>query len=461
MSHSRSLVPALGATALLSALVPRVAAEPLSSRGIAAIPVSAVAQTQDQSEMPAELFVRSRQITPPASLALQGHAEEARYGIAMPWGEPRFESFRAAYLSEGGRSWLEAIRKRAEAFLPYIMERIRFYNLPEELAFLPVIESEFSPKAVSRSGATGLWQFMKNSIGGYNIHIDDWVDERRDFMKSTDAALRKLADNYAYFGDWHLALAAYNAGLGAISRAIKKAGGGSVDYWLLRERGLLSKETSNYVPKFLAAASILRYPARHGLSIAWPSPTEWAALETARPVDLVLLAQETGIPLELLKTANAELRYTVTPPYAGYKLKVPADQAAATRALLDDPARKLVRYYLHKVRSGDTLSALARHYGTPLALITQANPGLRPDLLKIGQVIVIPALKDIGPPPSPPKPESAGLSFNGTYVVKKGDTLWSIALRHEVQPEVLAEINGLGLDSVIREGMSLRVPILE
>ncbi len=418
-------------------------------------------------EMAPESFARSLDLPAPGGVPeapLQGHAEEARYGIDMPWGEERFESFRSAYLSEGGRKWLEAVTLRAKPYLPYIAERIRFYGLPEELAFLPVIESEYSSKAVSRSGAAGLWQFMKNSIGGYGIRVDDWVDERRDFMKSTDAALRKLADNYAYFGDWPLALAAYNAGLGAVSRAVKKAASAETpapDYWELRRRGLLSKETAGYVPKFLAAASILRYPARHGLSVSWEEPEAWEALELAKPVDLVLLSEAASIPLDLLKAANAELRYTVTPPYAGHKVKVPAGRAEAIRAVLDDPARKLVRYHLHKVRSGDTLSALSRHYGTPVAMILQANPGLRADLLRIGQVLVVPALKEAGPPPAPPRPDGAGIDFSGTYVVRKGDSLWAIALRHEVQPEVLAERNGLTLESVIREGMSLRVPILE
>lgn len=463
MRPARRLFPIALLSAALSA-----AAAPAFAGSSAARPAG--------REMPPESFSRSLALPPPgspegspssggpAAAPLQGHAEEERYGIEMPWGEEKFESFRSAYLSEGGKKWLEAVLKRARPYLPYVAERIRFYGLPEELAFLPVIESEYSSKAVSRSGAAGLWQFMRNSIGGYGIRVDDWVDERRDFMKSSDAALRKLADNYAYFGDWPLALAAYNAGLGAVSRAVKKAaaaGAPSPDYWELRRRGLLSKETAAYVPKFLAAASVLRYPARNGLSVSWEEPAAWEALETAKPVDLVLLSEAASIPLDLLKAANAELRYTVTPPYAGHRLKVPADRAEAVRAILDDPARKLVRYYLHKVRSGDTLSALSRHYGTPVAMIAQSNPGLRADLLRIGQVLVVPALKEAGPPPAPPKPEGGGIDFSGSYVVRKGDSLWAIALRHEVQPEVLAERNGLTLESVIREGMSLRVPILE
>ena len=129
-----------------------------------------------------------------AGAPLQSHAANASYGMPMPWGEEHFEAIRKEYQSPDGRKWLAAIMDRAKPFLPYIEERIRYYGLPDELAFLPVIESEFSPRDVSRSGAAGLWQFMRNSIGGYGMKIDDWVDERRDFMKSTDGAMRKLAD---------------------------------------------------------------------------------------------------------------------------------------------------------------------------------------------------------------------------------------------------------------------------
>jgi membrane-bound lytic murein transglycosylase D len=393
---------------------------------------------------------------------LRGHASEPLYGIPMPWGEEHFEAIRAAYLTSGGKQWLDAIMARAKPFLPYIQERIRYYGLPDELAFLPVIESEFSPRNVSKSGAAGLWQFMRNSIGGYGMRIDDWVDERRDFMKSTDGALRKLAYNYETFRDWNLALAAYNCGDGALSRAIaaaKKAGVEAPDYWDLRKRGFLKGETAGYVPKFLAIASILRYPGRNGLAQSWEESASWATVAPGRSVDLGLLAEQAGLPLAVLREANPELHYGVTPPGAGYVLKVPAASADAVRAVVEDPARKLVRFYLHTVRSGDTLSGIARRYGTPMPAIALSNPGLKPDSIRLGQVIVVPALKDA---PLPEKDEDAGQApaFASSYVVVKGDTLWSLSLRYDVKPELLAERNSLSLASVLREGMALRVPIL-
>jgi membrane-bound lytic murein transglycosylase D len=394
---------------------------------------------------------------------LQSHASEALYGIPMPWGEEHFEAIRAAYLTSDGRKWLDAIMARAKPFLPYIEERIRYYGLPDELAFLPVIESEYSPRNVSKSGAAGLWQFMRNSIGGYGMRIDDWVDERRDFMKSTDGALRKLADNYETFRDWNLALAAYNCGDGALAHAIakaKKAGVDEPDYWALRERGFLKGETAGYIPKFLAIASILRYPGRNGLSQSWEEPADWAAVAPGRPVDLKLLSEQSGVPLDVLRDANPELRYGVTPPGPSYALKVPAASAEAVRAVVDDPARKLVRFYLHTVRSGDTLSGIARRYGTPMPSIALSNPGLKPDSIRLGQVIVVPALMD-APPPEKEDPAGEAPAFASSYVVAKGDTLWSLSLRYDVKPELLAERNSLSLTSVLREGMALRVPILK
>jgi membrane-bound lytic murein transglycosylase D len=150
----------------------------------------------------------------------------------------------------------------------------------------------------------------------------------------------------------------------------------------------------------------------------------------------------------------------VTPPGAAYALKVPAAAEAAVRAVVEDRSRALVRYYLHTVRSGDTVSGIARRYGAPIPAIVDSNPGLTPDRIRLGQVIVVPALKD-APPPESEAALGQVPDFASSYLVAKGDTLWSISLRYEVQPELLAERNGLSLTSVIREGMTLRVPILK
>ncbi len=385
------------------------------------------------------------------------HAGPERHALALPRGDAQFERFVAAYRSKGGKAWLEAVYERSRPFASYIHERIRYYGLPEELFFLPFIESEYSTKAVSKSGAMGLWQFMRNSVGGYGMRIDDWVDERRDFMKSTDGALRKLRDNYDRFGDWNLALAAYNCGAGAMDRAIKA--GGSRDYWELRAAGKLPKETASYVPKFLAVVAVAMHGGRNGLAASWTPSVDWVRVSIGRPVDIGMLAAAAGVSAETLRLGNPELRYGVTPPDGAYALKVPASSAAAVSLALESRER-LMNVYLHTVGSGDTVSALAKHYAVPVSMISRMNPGLDPDRIRIGQRLAIPAFKDAAPYKAE-RDTGETLSFTGRHAVAKGDTLWSISLRYGVQPEVLAERNGLRLESVLREGTSLLVPIVE
>jgi membrane-bound lytic murein transglycosylase D len=175
-------------------------------------------------------------------------------------------------------------------------------------------------------------------------------------------------------------------------------------------------------------------------------------------VDVGLLAKEIGLEPAILKAANPALHYSITPPDAVYALRVPTEHEEAVRGIIDDKTRLLVNYYLYKVKSGDTLYALALHYGISVEMILQSNPGVRASALKIGTKLVIPALKEVAAYSG--KRDSANRAFDGTYTVKQGDTLWSIALAHNVQVETLAERNGLEVQSVLRLGKTLRVPIL-
>jgi len=382
-----------------------------------------------------------------------------QYDIPMPWGHEQFEELRASYMTSGGRKWLNAVMERALPYLAYVEEKIEEYGLPKELVYLPVIESEYSPYAVSRSGATGIWQFMRNSISGYGITISDWKDERKDFMKSTDAALQKLRDNYKVLGDWLLAIAAYNAGLGAVSRAVKSSTGESIDFWHLYDSKKLAREPLSYVPKFLAVASILRYPELHGLTDGWGEPRDWEALETNRQVDLQVLSERTGIPLEVLKQGNAELRYHVTPPTSTHMVKVPAESAEAARTVLSDTSTPLFKYDIYKVKSGDTLGVIAQRYHTPLDIIMQANPGIKADKIRIGQTLIIPHLgNETSASAAAGKADDAGREFSASYTIKKGDTLWEISLKFNVQPDELARQNGIGMNAVLRIGAKLKVP---
>lgn len=377
-------------------------------------------------------------------------------GLDVPDNE-RIRKFRAQYTTPEGLKYLSKVMQRSVDYRAYIRSEIDRLALPEFLLYLPVVESGFSSTAVSRSGATGVWQFMRNSIGGFGIRINEWMDERRDPWIATSAALRKLNDNYRELGDWYLALAAYNCGLGATKTAIKKAG--RADYWYLSEKGYFKTETVLYVPKLLAIAEILSRSGEYGID--WGEErahNAFSTLEVRRPVDLGMLAKECALDSALLRNVNPSLNYGITPPETAYALRVPAESSELVSGILADKTRLLLEFYMYTIKSGDTLYALALHYGITVDMILQYNPGTKANTLKIGKKMVIPALKEVGSYQG--KKDSDTLDFSGSYLVKQGDTLWSIALAYEIQVETLAEKNNLDVNSVLKLGKELRVPIL-
>jgi membrane-bound lytic murein transglycosylase D len=325
------------------------------------------------------------------------------------------------YSSKAGLAYLAGAMERGGPYLAFIRRELEARNMPPELVYLPVIESGFQPTAVSRSGAAGLWQFMRNSIGGYGISITDYMDERMDFWKSTQGALKKLEDNYRQLGDWPLALAAYNAGLGAVTRLVKQTG--IRDYWTLAEKRLLKTETIHYVPKLLAVSHILSNPRRYGLSPPWPDDPRWTRIRVDRPVDLELLAEYAGVDGELLKRGNSELRHGITPPFGEHQIKAPQADAPAVLAALENSELPLIRYHIHTVAYGDTLSALSLRYRVGMEHILGANPGMEAQLLQIGQKLRIPALagnQSPPPPPPPPPPPVPSQSPSATNSILTG-----------------------------------------
>jgi len=317
--------------------------------------------------------------------------------MALPAATHRYIDRQLAYFrGDVGRAWLLRTLDRARPYRDWIRQRIDERGLPPELFWLVAVESGFNPGSTSHTGAAGLWQFMKNSIDGYGMRINPYVDERRDFWKSTEGALRKLTDNYRVLGDWYLALAAYNAGLGRIQGIVKRTK--ERDYWKLLDAGRLPRETASYVPQLIALAQLAAHWDENGLPADWDPSPEWDRVQVDRMVDVRLLAAAAGVPPDELRDINRELIYHLTPVLPqGYYLKVKAPWAEPLRAALSDPSLKLVKYYLYTVQKGDTLSEIAQWYGVSQAMIERDNPGLKPSLLSIGQRIVIAAVRDIGP----------------------------------------------------------------
>jgi membrane-bound lytic murein transglycosylase D len=411
------------------------------------------------AQVDSERPLRTVQLDSPFSEPSQRHSTysiQAANSLLTPdvLEQPQFLKFINQYTSSSGITYMNSVMDRASLYLPFIREEVKKRNLPPELAYLPVIESGFMITARSKSGAVGLWQFMLNSISPFDIKVNDFIDERRDFQKSTRGALQKLEDNYKTFGNWELALAAYNCGLGAMNRAVKKTK--IQDYWELSRRKELRNETIDYVPKFLAAAYVLSNPRRFGID-CWQETHEWTSIPLKRQVSLDTLADESGADRELLRRLNAELLHGISPSDKNFRLKIPASHLERINAVLEREDLALIRYHYHVVSHGDTLWSMSRHYGASLDLIEQHNPGITNRYLKIGETIIIPAFKDIAPPARP----VSNTRYDAKYVVQKGDTLWSLARMYGVDPQDLAQANNMTLNQILREGITLKVPILE
>lgn len=367
------------------------------------------------------------------------------------------ELFIEKYSSVEKLAYLQRALDRAAYFRRHISRAIEEKKLPAELLYLPLVESAYRIDAVSPSGATGLWQFMLNSIEPYDITVDQWRDDRRDFWRATEAALEKLKYNYNKTGNWDLALAAYNYGLNGIQRAIATSG---VDnYWELAEKGLIPGETARYLPKFLAISMICSYGGRYGLDLPWEEYPQWKRLELDRSVDLQLLAEESGIDFQLLRLGNGELIYNVTPPAdSGYALKIPASYADPVSKALEKSDEAFMEFYRYSIQTGDTLSEISQHYKVPLSLLYRYNSDLSPRSLRAGQTVIIPALTDV---PIFRATEEKKEDFKGIYIVSEGDTLWSISGKFATTPEKLASRNRLPLNGVLSIGMKLSVPRME
>jgi membrane-bound lytic murein transglycosylase D len=394
----------------------------------------------------------------PETVLVKSERPQAWQGLIPGLEQSLTQQYISRYSSPEGLEWLNAIMRRGSPYLVFIRREIEARNLPPELMYLPVIESAYISSAVSRTGATGLWQFMKNSIAPYNMKITEWVDERMDFWKSTMGALSKLEENYHQLGDWALALAAYNTGLGSLTRSIKKTG--IKDYWALSARKELPLETIHFVPKLLAISYILSNPRCFGVEPVWPQDPEWTRVKVGRTVDLSLLALAAEVDQDELKRANRELLFNVTPPDPDYHLKVRTTDAVAISAVLERHDLALIKYYFHTIKSGDTLSALALQYGISVDHILNSNPGTQAKYLKIGSRLLIPAFKDPQGPLNTGSRTTVGFEqFEGMHLVKPGETLWSIARSYNITPEALAHANGMGLGDILYEGKRLKTPI--
>jgi membrane-bound lytic murein transglycosylase D len=293
------------------------------------------------------------------------------------------------FFSSGrGRKILLSGLRQAGRYRPLIYRILDEEGIPQELIHLAQAESGFAPRAVSRVKATGMWQFMSSRGQEYGLLRTKTTDDRLDPEKATRAAARHLRDLYTEFGDWYLALAAYNCGPATVERAVARTG--YADFWELWRRNVLPKETANYVPIILAMAIMSKNPAHYGLEgIEVESPLEYSTVVLEEATHLDLIADITGQPVAELRGVNPALLTNLAP--AGYGLHVPAGGGAQVVSALGlVPAAGRATWRLHRVTEGDTLEAIARRYGTTTQRIAAENPTGMEDL-SAGSLLIVPA----------------------------------------------------------------------
>jgi membrane-bound lytic murein transglycosylase D len=355
------------------------------------------------------------------------------------------------------RERFEASLERGANYLPYIREELHKASLPEDLAYLPLIESGFNPKARSRARAQGLWQFIKGTARLYDLRVDTVIDERNDPFLATQAAIHHLQDLYGMFGDWELVLAAYNSGAGRVQRALARTKNGT-DFWSVRRN--LPRETRNYVPAMWAALVVAKSPEAFSFPRFEERTTCLDRVAVSGALDLEVLADRTGIPVEELAAVNPALVRRLTPADGTYQLAVPCGfGTCASETLAAIPEQERVKKVLYVVKKGDTPSSIAKRYGSSVDALVAANSSRILHSLKVGETVIVPKLGV--PPPEgtptrqarrtastkgsakPPARVASSPAKNGAqqYVVRQGDTLYDIARRHGTTTAELQRLN--------------------
>lgn len=353
--------------------------------------------------------------------------------------------------------YVDRVVERARPYLYHIVEEVQKRNMPMEVALLPVVESGFKPYAYSRSHASGLWQFIPGTGKVYGLKQNWWYDGRRDVIQSTRAALDYLQKLHNDFGDWQLALAAYNCGEGTVGRAIKRnqAKGKPTDFWSLD----LPRETSAYVPKLMAVSHMVKFPQRYDISL---SPVDnkpyLTTVNIGSQIDLAKAAKMAGLSKDELYMLNPAFNRWATAPDGPHVLVLPLTHVPQFKqALATMPADQRVKWARHKIQRGESLSVIARRYATTVSVIKQAN-NLQGNNIRAGSHLLIPASPiqsaTLAANASSSQQQDKG-SKQKTYTVKAGDTWWDIARKYDTDVPTLTEWNKQPNNAVLQPGQKL------
>jgi membrane-bound lytic murein transglycosylase D len=407
--------------------------------------------------------------------------------VPLPFNE--YVERATAFFMGRGRHYMERWLYLSGKFSPMMTRIFREEGTPQELAYLAMPESGLRTDARSWARAVGLWQFMKGTGAMYGLRANWWIDERRDFEKSTRAAARHLKDLYSELGDWNLVLGAYNAGAGRIFRAMRRSG--SSDYWEMRRQ--LPRQTRNYIPQYIAVARIVLNPQKHGfINVPTADSLAFDVVEINDCIDLRVLAKCALTTVDTLQDLNPELLRWCTPPgVTGYRFRIPLGRKAAFLvSYAQIPAEQKKDWAIHTVKRGETVSSIARRYGLAASLLKDLNNIHSDRRLSVGTVIALPLPKDIADSKVPYdySPEVRGMNFglikssiardtiNKTklryakreikqpkgkeklvYHVKRGDTMGHIAEWYGVRASDIRNWNDISYGSYIHAGQAIAI----
>lgn len=384
------------------------------------------------AEEPADIWERLRN-----GMALQSYYKQPDVARQVAW-------------YADNQSYIDRVMERAELYLYYITEQLESNDMPLELALLPVVESAYDPFAYSNSHASGLWQFIPDTGSRFGLRRDWWYDGRRDPIAATEAAISYLQYLHNYFDqDWLLALAAYNCGEGNVRRAIEhnRSIGKPTDFWSLK----LPRETRGYVPQLLAISRIVAKPGEYSVTLPSISNSPYFNIvEVPDQLDLKKAAELASMDSNELYRLNAGYNRAVTHPEGPHRILVPIDHARSFKqALNNTPREQWAPAKQHVVKSGDTLSAIAKKYQVTVNDLKKQNR-LRNDRLSIGQYLKIPG-SGVDSSPAPLAKTAR------TYQVKAGDNLWKIAKSYKVKVSDLAKWNNLNVKDALKPGQTLKL----
>jgi len=351
------------------------------------------------------------------------------------------------FFQNEGRSSFQKWLNRMSTFKPIILPILEEENVPTDIFYLAMIESGLNPKAYSYAHASGVWQFISSTGKMYGLKKNWWIDERRDFEKSTRAAAAYLKDLYKEFGDWYLAFAAYNCGSMRVKKEIKRFG--SRNYWeLLR----LPAQTRNYVPNIMAAIFISNDPQKYGFSIIPNAVMEWRTVEIDKTVSLEILSQCANVELDILQKYNPELKQGTIPPIKDgmkYSFRLPMTADPKFDSLLADVQVEIIKEIVfidHKVKRGESLWLIARKYNVRVQDIVAINKLAKAKYIKPNQVLQIPADGyDIYRKSVMAKSSNSQQIY---YTVRYGDTLSAIAMKYRTSVRKIKKWNGLRSDRI-------------